>query len=217
LDCKGTQANPFICISEAFLSLQKTNILKQASLILNGILVIAVAFLYYKQFSTPETKETPLSVKASQSKIVFVNSDSLMDSYSLFKEMSDGMEKKRDSLDRLLTARGNNLEDEIKKYQETAAGMSDGERQLREESLMRKQQALMADRDNLLDKLKTEEADLTDSIHADLMRYLKTYNKNQQFDFILGYSRGGGILLANDSLDVTKQVVKGLNEFRIKN
>lgn len=186
--------------------------MKQASLILNGILVIAVAFLYYKQFSTPETKETPLSVQASQSKIVFVNSDSLMDSYSLFKEMSDGMEKKRDSLDRLLTARGNNLEDEIKKYQETAAGMSDGERQLREESLMRKQQALMADRDNLLDKLKTEEADLTDSIHADLMRYLKTYNKNQQFDFILGYSRGGGILLANDSLDVTKQVIEGLNK-----
>jgi outer membrane protein len=196
----------------AFLSLQKLKILKHASLILNVILVIAVAFLYYKQFNGSETPETPLSVKASQSKMVFVNSDSLMDNYSLFKEMSDGMEKKRDSLDQLLTARGNNLENEIKKYQETAESMSAGERQLREESLMRKQQALMADRDNLLDKLKAEEADLTDSIHADLMRYLKVYNQNKQFDFILGYSRGGGILLANDSLDVTKQVIEGLNK-----
>ncbi len=186
--------------------------MKQASLILNGILVLAVAFLYYKQFSNPETTTTPLSVQASQSKIVFVNSDSLMDSYSLFKEMSASMEKKRDSLDQLLTARGSNLENEIKTYQESAAGMSDGERQLREESLMRKQQALMADRENLLDKLKAEESDLTDSIHSDLMRYLKTYNKNQQYDFILGYSRGGGILFANDSLDVTKQVVEGLNK-----
>ena len=77
---------------------------------------------------------------------------------------------------------------------------------------MRKQQSLMADRENLLDKLKAEESDLTDSIHSDLMRYLKTYNKNQQYDFILGYSRGGGILFANDSLDVTKQVVEGLNK-----
>ncbi len=186
--------------------------MKQASLILNGILIIAVAFLYYKVFSNPETTHTPLSVKASQSKIVFVNSDSLMDSYSLFKEMSAGMEKKRDSLDRLLTARGTSLENEIKTYQESAAGISDGERQLREESLMRKQQSLMADRENLLDKLKAEESDLTDSIHSDLMRYLKTYNKNQQYDFILGYSRGGGILFANDSLDVTKQVVEGLNK-----
>jgi outer membrane protein len=212
LDCKGTQPNPFIYVSEAFLSLQKNKILKQASLILNGILIIAVAFLYYKVFSNPETTHTPLSVKASQSKIVFVNSDSLMDSYSLFKEMSASMEKKRDSLDRLLTSRGTSLENEIKTYQESAAGMSDGERQLREESLMRKQQALMADRENLLDKLKAEESDLTDSIHSDLMRYLKTYNKNQQYDFILGYSRGGGILFANDSLDVTKQVVEGLNK-----
>lgn len=38
--------------------------------------------------------------------------------------------------------------------------MSDGERQLRER-LIRKQQALMADRENLLDKLKAEESDLT--------------------------------------------------------
>jgi len=189
--------------------------LKQASLILNGILLIAVAFLYYKQFSSSENDAVSVSAEATQSKIVFVNSDSLMDSYSLFKTMQDNMEKKRDSLDRLLTARGASLESEIKSYQEKAEGMSAGERQLREESLMRKQQALMEDRDNLLDRLKIEESDLTDSIHADLMNYLKSYNKNKKYDFILGYSRGGGILLANDSLDVTKQVVKGLNEFRL--
>lgn len=122
------------------------------------------------------------------------------------------MERKRDSLDQLLTARGASLESEIKEYQERAEGMSAGERQLREEGLMRKQQALMSDRDNLLDQLKKEESDLTDSIHGDLMNYLKTYNKDKRYDFILGYSRGGGILLANDSLDVTKQVVEGLNK-----
>jgi outer membrane protein len=90
--------------------------------------------------------------------------------------------------------------------------MSSGERELREESLMRKQQALFDEREQLLDKLKSEEADLTDSIYTDMMRYLRSFNTGKGYDFILGYSRGGGILLANDSLDITRQVVTGLNK-----
>ncbi len=153
-----------------------------------------------------------VSGAAANSKIVFVNSDSLMDNYSLFESMLESMGNKRDSLDKVLMNKGSLLEREIKEYQERAAGMSAGERQLREESLMKKQQALMDERDVLLDKLKEEEARLTDSIHSDLMAYLKIFNKSHGYDFILGYTRGGGILLASDSLDITRQVVNGLNQ-----
>ncbi|MBK9401876.1 MAG: OmpH family outer membrane protein [Bacteroidetes bacterium] len=187
--------------------------MKQASLILNVILFLAVAYLYYLKFNDGNTVETiPVSGPALNSKIVFVDSDSLMDNYTLFKDMLEAMGKKRDSLDKVLMNKGSYLEKEIKEYQERAAGMSAGERQLREESLMKKQQALMEERDNLLESLKEEEAQLTDSIHVDLMSYLKVFNKKHGYDFILGYSRGGGILLASDSLDITKQVVNGLNQ-----
>lgn len=188
-------------------------ILKQASLILNAILILAVAYLYYLQFSKNSQEENvAISGPAMNAKIVFVNSDSLMDNYGLFKDMLESMGSKRDSLDKVLMNKGSLLEKEIKDYQERAAGMSTGERQLREESLMKKQQALMEERDMLLEKLKDEETELTDSIHSDLMSYLKVFNKVHGYDFILGYSRGGGILLASDSLDITKQVVKGLNQ-----
>ena len=196
---------------KALISLTKISFkLKQVSLILNVILLVAVAFLYFKVYS----KEEPVVVTgpAASSKVVFVNSDSLMDNYSFFNELQDRMEKKKDSLDRMLTARGSALEKEVQDYQQKAAGMSDGERQLREEALLRKQQGLMQERDNLLDKLKEEEAALTDSIHNDLMTYLKEFNKSNKFDFILGYSRGGGILFANDSLDITKKVIEGINK-----
>lgn len=187
--------------------------MKQASLILNVILLVAVAGLYYLRFTDKDKNEfIPVSGPASKSKIVFVNSDSLMENYSLFKDMLEDMGHKRDSLDKALMNKGSVLEKEIKIYQDNAAGMSPSERQLREEALMKKQQSLMAERDGLLDKLKEEEAQLTDSIHSDLMSYLIEFNKARGYDFILGYSRGGGILLASDSLDITKQVVKGLNQ-----
>lgn len=186
--------------------------MKQVSLILNFVLLVAVGFLYYKVYSGSEQEPVIISGQAASSKIVFVNSDSLMDNYALFKGAQDNMEKKRDSLDQLLTNRGKALEREIKEYQDNAAGMSAGERQLREESLMRKQQGLMDERDRLLDLLKEEEASLTDSVHNDLMKSVKEFNKKHGYDFILGYTRGSGILYANDSLDITQLVLKGLNK-----
>ena len=67
-------------------------------------------------------------------------------------------------------------------------------------------------RENLVDQLQSEESDMNDSIHNNLTRYLKEYNKEKNYLFILGYQRGSGILLASDSLDITKDVLKGLNK-----
>lgn len=184
--------------------------MKQLSLILNVVLLVAVGILYYKVFTKEEV--VAITGPAAASKIVFVNSDSLMDNYTLFKQMQEKMEKKKDSLDQMLTGRGKALENEIQQYQQGAEGMSAGERQLREETLMRKQQNLMDERDRLLDMLKEEEAALTDSIHNDLMKSVKAFNEKYKFDFILGYSRGSGILYANDSLDITSKIVQGLNK-----
>jgi len=185
--------------------------LNKLSLLLNFLLIPAVAFLYYKQLSGPD-EPIAITGQAAQSRIVFVNSDSLMDNYDLFTDMQNRMEARRDSLDRVLTAKGAALEKEISDYQEKGAGMSAAERQLREEALMRKQQAIMKERDDLLEVLKEEESALTDSIYTDLMDYLKEFNRNKGYDFILGYTRGGGILLANDSLEITRQVISGLNK-----
>jgi len=188
-----------------------SNKLKNLLLILNGILIVAVGFLYFKVYSNQDSP-VKISGPAAESKIVFLNSDSLMDNYTLFNNIQKQLEKKKDSLDQIFTARGKALEAEIQNYQETGASLSEQQRQVKEESLTRKQQAYVSERDAVLEKLKDEEALMTDSLHNDLMRFLKDFNKKNNYDFILGYSRGGGIFLASDSLDITKAVLSGLNK-----
>jgi outer membrane protein len=188
-----------------------SNKLKNLLLILNGILIVAVGFLYFKVYSNQDSP-VKISGPAAESKIVFLNSDSLMDNYTLFNNIQKQLEKKKDSLDQIFTARGKALEAEIQNYQETGASLSEQQRQVKEESLTRKQQVYVSERDAVLEKLKDEEALMTDSLHNDLMRFLKDFNKKNNYDFILGYSRGGGIFLASDSLDITKAVLSGLNK-----
>ena len=70
----------------------------------------------------------------------------------------------------------------------------------------------MKKKDNMLDAFDEEQAKFNESLYSKLSSYLKEYNKGKNYTFILGYQKGGGILFANDSLDITAQVLSGLNK-----
>ncbi len=187
--------------------------MKNLSLILNLVLLAAVAFLYFKIYSKKETV-TPVVTGSNMpaNAIVFVNSDSLLEDYNFFNSLKDQLELKQDSIDKLLTARSQQLEREVMNYQEKAPGMSPDKRAVEEERLMAKQQQLMELKQVLIDELQMKESDMNDSIHSNLSRFLKDYNKDKNYLYILGYQRGSGILLAHDSLDITREVLEGLNK-----
>jgi outer membrane protein len=192
--------------------------LKNTSLILNIVLVIAVAFLYFKVYnnSTPATATTPATLSTGSgmpsNAIVFINSDTLLADYNFFNQLKDGLEKKQDSIDTFLKQRARALEQEVESYQSKGATMSPEQRAREKNRLMGKQQNLMDMKQSLVDQLQMEESDMNDSIHSNLTRYLKEYNKEKNYLYILGYQRGSGILLANDSLDITKEILEGLNK-----
>jgi len=190
---------------------------KNLSLTLNIILILAVAFLFYKVYQTPMATNTkPDSIAdpvASDltNRIVYLNSDSLLNNYNYFNELSTSLEMKQDSIDRLLKRKAEALEKEIMSYQQGASTMSQEEMMKTEEILMKKQQTVIDLKDRLLGYLQEEEMRMNDSIHFHLNDYLKEMNKEKNYLFILGYQRGSGILLANDSLDITDAVIKGVN------
>ncbi len=187
--------------------------MKNFSLILNIVLLVAVVFLYFKIYITKsETPPVIIQGNTKESPIVYINSDSLLDHYDFYLAMKAAFEKKRDSIDNILQYRDKNLKSEAMQYQQKAETMTDEERMRTEEGLMQKQQVLVQLRDNLLDYLTTEEEKMNDTIHSHLTGFLKKYNKNHGYHFILGVQKGSGVLLANDSLNITRQVVEGLNK-----
>ncbi len=191
--------------------------MKNASLVLNIILLAAVAFLYYKVYSGPATPAVvPMNTGEgmANNSIVFINSDSLLEEYNYFNALKESLEKKQDSIDVFLRTRAKSLETEVSAYQNSAAGMSPDQRASVEEKLMAKQQGLMEMKQTMVEELQDQESAMNDSIHDNLNRYLKEYNKGKNYLYILGYQRGSGILLANDSLDITKEILEGLNAQR---
>ncbi len=181
------------------------------------MLILAVLLLAYGQYrqekKSPEIANTISAPAASyQPVIVYINTDTLLENYPYYDSLKKQFEKKHDSLDRIMTNRMKALENEIKAYQDRAIGMTEEQRQLEEERLLKKQQELGKMRQSLLNDLAEEEDRIMNDIYKNISTILKEYNQTRGYHFILGYQKGSGILFAHDSLDITREIITLLRQ-----
>ncbi len=187
--------------------------MKNFSNILNIVLLAAVAFLYYLHFKgKPESVQTIPVAAMKNMNMVYVNYDSLLSEYDYFKNKKTEFEGRQEKMKESLKEESTKLQNEAAEYQKKAATMTDQQRQQVEEQLGMKQQQLMQRKDELVGKLDDEQSKTNEELYTKLTAFMKEFNKKKNYSFILGHQKGGGILFANDSLDITKEVVEGLNK-----
>ncbi len=192
------------------------NKMNRIQLLINALLIAAVSFLTYQLYECKKDCKNPAGMPSIPSSgsppaIVYLSTDSLLEQYPYYDQLKKDFEKKHDSLDKMMSGKMKSLENEIKAYQDKAPNMTDEQRQKEEERLYRKQQDFGKMRQSLLDELGEEEDKIMNSIYKDLSEVLKEYNKTRGYHFILGYQKGSGILLANDSLNITKEIIDAVN------
>lgn len=192
--------------------------MRNLSMVLNVILIIAVAALYYLHFKENRTIISPVErqnqsfIPLPSTGIVYVNSDSLLDQYAFYKNERSKFEASQNRIKNELKTQGEILQGEVELYQKQAIGMTDMERAKKEEQLTIKQQQIMQRKEELLNKLDEEQGKSSEELYVRLNQYLKKFNKSRNYNFVLGFQKGGGILFANDSLNITRDVVDGLNK-----
>lgn len=196
--------------------------MKNISFAFNVILSIAVAVLYYLHFSTTssgvankkETKAKALVMPKIQLKstpLVYVNADSLWENYELVKQMRKELEAEKKKFESKFEADYHKLESDYLALRDKAENLSQEEGMKLQQELMAREQKLTEFRQVQTERLAKLEADKTDKIQKTITEYLTEQYSKSNYAYILGYSAGGGILFANDSLEITTEVVDGLN------
>jgi|GEM_PF-1352070 len=155
--------------------------------------------------------EIPKSIKGH---IAFVNTDTLFEKYELFKNIKGQLEKKNRNLEKDLGTRLQNLEGEMVEAQQRAQAGGYTPNQLRdkEQEMMRKQEALAEYKATQTEKMMDEERKLNKQLMDAIKGFMSSYGPENKLNYVLGYTEGGGILYAVDSLDITRQVLNGLNK-----
>ena len=212
---------PNIVYTFATLKILQTNknIVKNTSLIWNVLLTLAVAVLFYLHFKGSATVSSPVSNAIEGKKIVYVQADSLLKQYEYYKDFQKEFESKGFQLENDLQNKTRSFQNEVAFFQQKAqqGGLTQEQGKTVQEQLGKKEREITQYRDGQLRKLDAERLKKTEEFYANIFDYIKRYNKENKYEFVLGYSRGGGILFADQSLDVTKKMVDGLNkEYKTK-
>ena len=185
--------------------------------ILLGIAVIVLYILFFLNLKkNPELAQIPQAVyqKKGGLTIAFVNSDSIKTHYQLVKDLQQNLEAKYASLNKDITSRQSALEGKAGELQKKfdAKQISMDEAQKMDDMLKMEGKKLYDLNQQYSDKMADEEVRLNKVYIDSMNNYLKRFNKKYNFDYILGYSKGSGILFAKDTLDITKYVLEGLND-----
>ena len=189
--------------------------MKNLSLILNVVLLVAVVILYVLHFSGDGKVESRSSVSDTSAvnlKVAYINSDSVLKYYDYLKVNRDQLEAKTKKMDQDLRNRTVGLQNEITAYQRNVSSMTLGQARAAEEDLGKKQQNLQLYQQSLQQQLMQEEAKLNRELYDRITRFLKEYGEEKGLQVVLKFDPTSDVLYGGESLDITQDVIKGLNE-----
>lgn len=188
--------------------------MKNASLILNVVLLVAVSVLFFLHFSSGKSGGSSSGGSGSPSnlKVAYVNQDTLLKYYDYVKVNTDKLEAKVKSLDQQLTTRQQSLQREAQSFRSNVNNLTIGQAQAIEQDLQQKAQNLQMYEQQLAQEMQEEQARISTELYGKITEFLKTYSKERGIEVILKLDRGSDVLYAGDSLDISKDVVKGLND-----
>lgn len=169
--------------------------------------------------STNDSTTVASSTSATTEKIVYVNSDTLAEKYEYYKEIRTKLEAKVKKAQTDLQSKGQAFQREVADYQQKMNTMSASERQATEERLARKQDELGRLDQNASSSLAQDEATEFGNVYTAITEYLKKHASDHGYTLVLTYSqKNPSVLYADSKLDITKQVVDGLNaDYKKKN
>lgn len=181
--------------------------------IASAVTIVSLMAACQNKETTTKTTDKPAVAVADNEKIVYVNSDSLLTKYQYFKDLKVKLEAKAKAAQQDMAAKGQAFQREAAQYQQQQSTMAADQRAATEERLGRKQQELQAYQQNAGAALQNEQAAENEKLYDKVADYLKEYAKKKGYKMVLSYSKGNGtILFADESLDVTSEVIVGLND-----
>lgn len=187
--------------------------MKNLSLALNGVLIVAVAILYYLHFSAPGSVGGSANggVLLQDAKIAYINSDSVLKYYEYLTVNRKELEAKGLQMEQDFRNRAQGLQNDVATYQRTVNNMTFGQAKAAEEELTKKQQNLQLYQQSLSQELAIEENKLNKELYDRITAFLKDYGQQNNLQVVLKYDPSSDVLYGGETLDITKPVIDGLN------
>lgn len=190
--------------------------MKNLSLILNIVLLVAVGVLYFLYFSN--SKSSASSNGSSDSgvigdlQIAYISTDTVLKYYEYLKVNQEQFDAKAQKLNNDYRSRAQSLQNEFAAYQRNVNSMTLGQVRATEEDLQKKQQNLQLYEQSLSQQMMQEQQNIQRQLYDRISAFLKDYSKEKGLQVVLKYDQSSDVMYGGAGLDISQDVIKGLNE-----
>lgn len=166
-----------------------------------------------KEIGNTETAETA-ETEATGLRIAYVELDSLMSQYQLYKDYEEVLTRKGTDIQNTLAQKQRKLESSAtamqRKYENNGFQTRD-ELERAQQSLQQQEMELQQLAAKLNNEFNEEQARINQEARDSIQAFLKIYNQTKKYDYVM-IKAGDNLLIANPKYNITKDIVTGLNK-----
>jgi outer membrane protein len=188
-------------------------------LILNVVLLVAIAILFYLHFADkkkPVIKSTrQKSVAAEVPKdfrIAYFEMDSIENSFSMVKDVKKDLSKEEERMNNEMASLKKSYSNKIAEFQKQAqTGMSQVQSENANREVLQLQESIRGRQQELDAKYQDLYMRKMRDVKSKIEDFLKTYNTEKRYSYILAYEPGL-FYYRDTAYNITKDVIIGLND-----
>lgn len=166
-----------------------------------------------KETGNEEVAQTA-EIEATGLRIAYVELDSLMSQYQLYKDYEEVLTRKGTDIQNTLAQKQRKLESSAtamqRKYENNGFQTRD-ELERAQQSLQQQEMELQQLAAKLNNEFNEEQARINQEARDSIQAFLKIYNQTKKYDYVM-IKAGDNLLIANPKYNITKDIVTGLNK-----
>ena len=190
--------------------MHKKNILKTMA-----VAAIATLAMTSCNQSAPkvDAKSDAAQPTSKEMKIAYVEVDSIMSQYQFCKDYSMVLQKKGQNIQNTLATKQQQLQAAAANFQQKVQQNAYTREQAEaiNAGLQKQNSDLQVLNQRLSTEFQTETERYNNALRDSIQHYLKVYNKDKKYSLILSKA-GDNLLYADKALDITNEVIAGLNK-----
>ncbi|HBB91713.1 MAG TPA: hypothetical protein DC042_08325 [Bacteroidales bacterium] len=187
-----------------------------------GALAVAVVVLFILHFTDSGSgsakdqmvDESIGMQKPGDLKVAYVFVDSVLANYEYYKVLTDKLLANKSSLEKELGSKGEAFQKEVNEFQYKVEKklITSWDAESRQKQLTEKQQVLVNLQNEMQQRLLQDEQAVNIQLHDSVMSAVTDVNQLLGYNVILSNTFGGGLLYAEDYMNITSKILDRLNE-----
>jgi outer membrane protein len=182
-------------------------------LLLIMCVALCLASCNNKEAGSSETAQNN-GTESTGLRIAYVELDSLMSQYQLYKDYEGVLSRKGADIQTTLEQRQRRLESSAAAMQrkfENNGFQTRDELETAQRNLQQQEMELQQLAAKLNNEFNEEQARINQEARDSIQAFLKIYNQTKKFDYVM-IKAGDNLLIANPQYNITKDIVTGLNK-----